>query len=76
MRTPRHGDTNGGKPRRKLRFSDGMEFDVDGELRVVRREDGWYVVGLGMLMAVDDPDDGARLIEKLRPRGKGDALRS
>jgi hypothetical protein len=66
MRMPRHGDTNGGKPPpRKLRFTDGMEFDVDGELRVVHRKDGWYVVGQGMLMPVDSPEDGARLIEKL-----------
>ena len=50
----------------KLRFTDGLEFDTSGELRVVRRKDGWYVVGRGMLVAVDGREDGERLIEELR----------
>jgi hypothetical protein len=60
-----------------LRFDDGMEFDVSGELRVVRRPDGWYVVGQGILAAVDGIEDGERLIEKLRHGGgTEDALRT
>jgi hypothetical protein len=60
-----------------LRFDDGMEFDTDGELRVVHRSDGWYVVGQGILVAVDDPQDGARLVEKVRHEGgREDALRT
>jgi len=59
----------------KLRFDDGMDFDLSGELRVVRRTDGWYVVGQGMLMAVDDPEDGGRLIDELQG-GESDAVRS
>ena len=59
----------------KLRFTDGMEFDTSGELRVVHRKDGYYVVGRGMLLAVDGRDDGKRLIEELRG-GNNDALRS
>jgi hypothetical protein len=60
-----------------LRFDDGMEFDTGGELRVVRRRDGWYVVGQGILAAVDDPEDGERLIEKLRHGGgRDDELRT
>ena len=59
-----------------LRFTDGMEIDVSGNLRVVHRSDGWYVVGEGMLAAVNDPDDGERLIEELRTAGgEDDALR-
>ena len=41
--------TNHDRPSR-LRFSDGMEFDVSGDLRVVHQRDGWYVVGRGMLI--------------------------
>ena len=60
-----------------LRFDDGMEFDTGGELRVVHRSDGWYVVGQGILVAVDGREDGERLIEKLRHEGgREDALRS
>ena len=59
----------------KLRFTDGMEFDTSGELRVVHRKDGYYVVGEGMLVAVDSPEDGKRLIEELRG-GSNDALRT
>jgi hypothetical protein len=61
----------------KLRFDDGMEIDTDGELRVVHRSDGWYVVGQGILVAVDDAEDGERLIARLRnPGGRDDALRT
>ena len=59
----------------KLRFTDGMEFDTSGELRVVHRKDGHYVVGRGMLLAVGDAKDGKRLIEELRG-GTTDALRT
>ena len=59
----------------KLRFTDGMEFDTSGELRVIHRSDGYYVVGEGMLVAVDNREDGERLIEELRG-GSNDALRS
>ena len=59
----------------KLRFTDGMEIDTGGELRVIHRRDGYYVVGRGMLVAVDDPEDGKRLIDELRG-GKHDAHRT
>lgn len=49
-----------------LRFTDGMEFDTDGELRVEERSDGWYVVGDGMLLAVDSEQDGYDYIKRLR----------
>ena len=52
----------------RIQFSDGMQFDTGGELRVVHRSDGWYVVGRGMLLAVDSPEDGKRLIDELTAR--------
>ena len=49
----------------KLKFSDGMSFDTDGELRPERRSDGWYVVGNGMLLPVADHAEAQDLIKRL-----------
>ena len=46
-----------------MRFSDGVEFDTDGHLRVEHRKDGYYVVGEGMLVPVDSYDAGIRMVE-------------
>lgn len=48
-----------------LRFSDGMEFDTSGELRVECRSDGWYVVGSGMVIPVDSRQEGTELIREM-----------
>jgi hypothetical protein len=42
----------------KLTFSDGMSFDTSGSLHTEHREDGWYVVGAGMLIPVDSEEEG------------------
>jgi len=47
----------------KLKFSDGMEFDLSGPLRVELRADGYYVVGQGMLMAVNTQEEGENYIK-------------
>ncbi|MFC1572809.1 hypothetical protein ACFL6M_04340 [Candidatus Eisenbacteria bacterium] len=49
----------------KLRFTDGMEISTGGKLRTVKKADGWYVVGRGMLLAVESEEDGKALIDKL-----------
>jgi hypothetical protein len=46
----------------KLKFSDGMEFDLSGELRVELRSDGYYVVGQNILMAVNTFEEGQKYI--------------
>jgi hypothetical protein len=46
----------------QLKFSDGMEFDLSGPLRVDLRSDGYYVLGQGMMMAVDTFDEGQEYI--------------
>jgi hypothetical protein len=51
-----------------MRFSDGIEFDTTGPLRLVRRHDGRYVVGKGMLVPVDSYEDGQELICQLNMR--------
>ena len=49
-----------------MKFSDGIEFNTDGELRVERRSDGYYVVGRGMLIPVNSYNEGVTLIKKLK----------
>lgn len=49
-----------------LQFSDGMSFKTDGPLRVTRKSDGWYVVGQGMLIPVQDAKEGRELIQELQ----------
>lgn len=39
-----------------------MEFDLNGPLRVELRSDGYYVVGQGIMMAVDTFDEGQQFI--------------
>lgn len=46
----------------QLKFSDGMTFDLSGPLRVELRNDGYYVLGQGMMMAVDTFDEGQEYI--------------
>ena len=41
----------------KLRFNDGVEIDTSGEYRRLQLADGLYVVGEGMLIAVEDEAD-------------------
>ena len=51
-----------------MRFSDGMTFDTSGDLRKVRKSDGLYVVGNGMLVPVNDDEEARNLIESLKPK--------
>ena len=61
----------------RLRFSDGMEFDLGGKLRLIQRHDGWYVTGRGMLIPVADREEGDRVLAQMNPEGDpGDALRT
>lgn len=46
----------------KLTFSDGMTFDLSGQLRVELRSDGYYVLGQGMMMAVNTFEEGQEYI--------------
>lgn len=51
-----------------LRFSDGVEFDPQGELRIEERHDGLYVVGEGVVCAVGSREECEQLIRDLRER--------
>jgi len=48
----------------QLKFSDGMTFDLSGDLRVELRSDGYYVLGQNMMMAVDTLEQGQKYINK------------
>jgi len=55
-----------------LRFSDGMEFDLSGELRIERRSDGLYVVGAGMLIPIGSRAEGVQFIKDHNERRTSD----
>jgi hypothetical protein len=48
----------------QLKFSDGEEFDLSGDLRVELRSDGYYVLGQNMMMAVNTFEEGQEYINK------------
>ena len=49
-----------------IKFNDGVEFDTSSNtFRVVRKHDGYYVVGRGMLIPVADNADAWRTIDEL-----------
>ena len=45
-----------------LKFTDGETFDTSGELRKEKRYDGWYVLGQGMLIPVQDEEEADRVL--------------
>ena len=47
-----------------LKFSDGMNFDTSGKLRIDRRSDGLYVVGNGMLIPVNSVEEANEIIDE------------
>ncbi len=48
-----------------MKFSDGMKFDTSGQYRLTHRSDGWYVVGKGLLLPVNTPEDGQKVIVEM-----------
>jgi hypothetical protein len=48
-----------------LKFTDGEEFDLSGELRAEERYDGWYVLGENQMIPVCDEEDALQTIDKL-----------
>lgn len=54
----------------KIKFNDGVEFDTSGEYRIVRKSDGLYVVGRGMLCPIDSYEEGEELLAQLKEENK------
>tara|TARA_E500000331_G_C17093053_1_gene641963 strand:+ start:584 stop:742 length:159 start_codon:yes stop_codon:yes gene_type:complete len=48
-----------------LRFSDGVNIKTDGPLRVLRLSDGYYVVGEGMMIPVQDRKEAKEVIAEM-----------
>ena len=52
----------------KIGFSDGIEFDTSGSLRIETRSDGLYVVGQGLLCACETREEAEQLLLDLSSR--------
>lgn len=46
----------------EIGFSDGVQFNTQGDYRIEQRFDGLYVVGQGLLCAVDSQEEGEAMI--------------
>lgn len=58
-----------------LKFTDGEQFDLEGEMRVEKRYDGLYVVGGNMLIPVKDQYEGEQYIKsKLRKKERRNGI--
>jgi hypothetical protein len=51
--------------------SDELEIDANGQYQVIRRRDGWYIVGHGYCIPVNDGIDGLDLIAQLEGSAPG-----
>jgi hypothetical protein len=49
-----------------IKFSDGISINTDGKFKVIHISDGWYVVGKGMMIPVDDYEDGRETINNMK----------
>tara|TARA_Y100000593_G_C4321212_1_gene343908 strand:+ start:4914 stop:5126 length:213 start_codon:yes stop_codon:yes gene_type:complete len=56
-----------------LRFNDGMTINTSGTYRVIRKSDGYYVVGNGMCCPVDSREEGKELIKEFTAIDQGSA---
>ena len=56
------------RKRTMLRFNDGIDIDTEGPLRLMKLPDGYYVVGKGMCIPVNDVHEGISLIKELQKR--------
>ena len=53
-----------------MEFSDGMKFNTGGEYRLTHRSDGWYVVGGGMLLPVNNLEEGHKVMSEMSELSK------
>lgn len=49
----------------KLTFSDGITIDMSGTLRIIKKIDGYYVVGRGLSCPVSSIKEGHEVIAML-----------
>ncbi len=53
-----------------LRFSDGVNIDTSGELRILSLHDGLYVVGEGICFPVDSEEEAEQTIRHMKERNE------
>ena len=49
-----------------MKFSDGMEFNTQQAPRIVRKSDGLYVCGAGMLIPVDSYEEANQVLADIK----------
>ena len=50
----------------ELRFSDGITIDTSGTLRIIKKVDGYYVIGRGLSCPVSSIKEGHEVIAMLQ----------
>lgn len=48
----------------KMQFTDGMEFDLEGPYRIEEKNDGFYVVGNGILDPCEDQAEAEEVLKQ------------
>ena len=51
-----------------LRFTDGVNINTQGTLRILHLKDGYYVVGEGMCCPVDSRAEGQQMIDEMNDK--------
>ena len=46
----------------KLKFTDGVEIETGGELRLLELKDGWYIAGRGALVPCKDEMEAIKIL--------------
>jgi len=55
-----------------LKFSDGIDVDTSGHVRILCLHDGWYVVGGGFLIPFKSENEAKIWLNKYSPPDKKD----
>ena len=53
-----------------LRFNDGVSIKTDGPLRIIHLKDGYYVVGEGYCIPVDNYAEGEQTVKEMKEHRK------
>jgi hypothetical protein len=48
-----------------------VAVDISGPLHVARLADGWYAVGMGMLIPCRDRDEALAIVDDMKTNGNG-----
>ena len=51
-----------------VKFSDGMIFDTSIKARIVRKSDGLYIVGDGIICPINSLEEGKQILESFKKK--------